>query len=235
VTSECNPETGACELPQFEKRPVQNAASDQVLVSYVGDPMCSWCWGMSPVIEALAAHCAAQGLGFRIVMGGLRAGGGDPWNAAFRDFLRREWTHIAKQTGQPFGFHLLERSAFNYDTEPACRAVVAARGLNSRQSALRFFAEVQRKFYVEGEDPKETVFYRDICRTLGIDFAAFEAAFLSPAAIAAVHGDFALTRQLGVTGFPSVVMQSGTTLKKLSVGYAPFETLADRLSKGISN
>ena len=44
----------------------------------------------------------------------------------FREFLRREWTHIAKVTGQPFGFSLLSAKHFDYDTEPACRAVVVA-------------------------------------------------------------------------------------------------------------
>ena len=113
MSMECDPVTGACLLPGTEMPRPQTAARDRAQVSYIGDPMCSWCWGMSPVIEALAVHCAEQGLGFRLVMGGLRAGGGDAWNAGFRGFLRQEWTHIAAQTGQPFGFGLLERSAFS--------------------------------------------------------------------------------------------------------------------------
>ena len=25
---------------------------------YVGDPMCSWCWGFAPVLDQLAGHYA---------------------------------------------------------------------------------------------------------------------------------------------------------------------------------
>ena len=235
MTTECDPETGACLLPGAAAQRPDAADSDQVQVFYIGDPMCSWCWGMSPEIEALAVHCADRGMRFRLVMGGLRAGGGDAWNAAFRDFLRQEWTHIAAQTGQPFGFRLLERSAFSYDTEPACRAVVSARELFGQgQDAIRrelaFFAAVQRKFYVEGEDPKEPVFYHDICMATGIDPEQFEKHFAGPGAVAATQREFRLARQLGVRGFPTVMLQNAAGLHEISVGYAPFATLADRLS-----
>lgn len=231
----CDPETGACLLPDAETARDETATRAQAQVYYVGDPMCSWCWGMSPEIEALAAHCVEQGLGFRLVMGGLRAGGGDPWNAAFRDFLRQEWTHIAAQTGQPFGFGLLERSAFSYDTEPACRAVVTARELigeapDASHRELAFFAAVQRKFYVEGEDPKEPGFYTDICTATGLDPAKFEKSFSSPEAVAATQREFQLARQLGVRGFPTVMLQTTAGLHEVSVGYASFATLSSRLA-----
>lgn len=236
VSMECDPETGACLLPGAQTSRVEAASGNLTQVYYVGDPMCSWCWGMSPVIEALAVHCAEQGMDFRLVMGGLRAGGGDPWNAAFRGFLRQEWTHIAAQTGQPFGFHLLERSAFSYDTEPACRAVVTARALfaegqEASRRELAFFSAVQRKFYVEGEDPKEAAFYHDICTLTGIDPALFTQNFSSPEAVAPTQREFRLARQLGVRGFPSVLLQTATGLHEISVGYASFASVRERLSK----
>ena len=39
---------------------------------YVMDPMCSWCWGFAPVVEALAEQAAAAGVSLQIVVGGLR-------------------------------------------------------------------------------------------------------------------------------------------------------------------
>lgn len=240
MSMKCDPETGACLVPGAQASRVEPAADNPTQVYYVGDPMCSWCWGMSPVIEALAVHCAELGIGFRLVMGGLRAGGGDPWNAAFRGFLRQEWTHIAAQTGQPFGFHLLERPAFTYDTEPACRAVVTARGLfgaepEARRRELAFFSSVQRKFYVEGEDPKDAAFYHDICSASGLDPARFATNFSGPEAIAATQREFRLARQLGVRGFPSVLLQTEAGVKEISVGYAPFATVRERLSRYRAN
>lgn len=234
MAMECDPVTGLCLLPGAEAPSGDAAARDQMQVYYVGDPMCSWCWGMSPVIDALARHCEDEAMGFRLVMGGLRAGGGDPWNDGFRDFLRQEWTHIAARTGQPFGFRLLERPAFTYDTEPACRAVVTARALfgeapDANRRELAFFAAVQRKFYVEGEDPKEPGFYHEICTATGIEPAIFGTRFASPESQAATRQDFRLARQLGVRGFPTVMLQIPAGLHELAVGYASFAALRERI------
>ncbi len=125
--------------------------------------MCSWCWGISPTVSAVEAFCAAQGIDFSITMGGLRAGGGDPWNETFKSFLRNEWRHIGQTTGQPFGFTLLESEYFNYDTEPACRAVATVKLLQARHQfpvakLLKFFTAIQHKFYVEGQDTTQVDF-----------------------------------------------------------------------------
>ncbi|HAF94352.1 MAG TPA: disulfide bond formation protein DsbA, partial [Pseudomonas sp.] len=39
---------------------------------YVMDPMCSWCWGFAPVMQALAEQAANRGVGLHLVVGGLR-------------------------------------------------------------------------------------------------------------------------------------------------------------------
>ena len=154
--TKCDPVTGACLVPDLNE-PVESAAPAASnarrgwAVHYIGDPMCSWCWGISPTVGALVDFCEAEGIEFSITMGGLRPGGGDQWNAAFKDFLRNEWRHIAQATGQPFGFALLEESHFDYNTEPACRAVATVKLLQARNElpasiALEFFSAVDVKF-----------------------------------------------------------------------------------------
>lgn len=51
MTMECDPETGACLLPGTEEERPDAVARDQAQIFYIGDPMCSWCWGMTPVID----------------------------------------------------------------------------------------------------------------------------------------------------------------------------------------
>ena len=85
--TKCDPVTGVCLLPE-QDGPVDCAVPTVRhgwAVHYVGDPMCSWCWGISPTVSAVEAFCAAQGIDFSITMGGLRAGGGDPF-AGFGGF-----------------------------------------------------------------------------------------------------------------------------------------------------
>jgi putative protein-disulfide isomerase len=88
------------------------------------------------------------------------------------EFLRHHWEEIHERSGQPFNYALLQRDSFNYDTEPACRAVVAARTLDPNAEHL-FFELVQHHFYVQNQDPNQVDFYAPICTKLELDFARF--------------------------------------------------------------
>ncbi len=234
----CDPQSGVCALPQDQNPPVTGTSqpSSRPTVRYVGDPMCSWCWGIAPTLHELAAYCQRHGLDFSVTVGGLRPGGGELWNASFKDFLRHEWEGIGKRTGQPFTFSLLDRASFDYDTEPACRAVVAiSRLLGERKDAsstvLAFFAAIQQKFYVDGQDPKTEDFYRDLCPATGIAYDAFRAEFLSPAARTATSNAFAQSRRWGVRAFPSLLLDIGGQLAPLATGYIERTALIARLEE----
>ncbi|MCW8933223.1 MAG: DsbA family protein [Gammaproteobacteria bacterium] len=237
----CDPVTGACLIPELDK-PVDTAAPAAHhgwAVHYIGDPMCSWCWGISPTVGAVENFCEAQGIEFSITMGGLRAGGGDPWNEAFKDFLRNEWQHIAQATGQPFGFSLLEAADFDYDTEPACRAVATVKLLQARNHlpntiVLKFFSAVQFKFYAEGQDPKVADFYTSICASLALDFDEFRNAFNSPEAQQAVQQEFVRCRQWGVRSFPTLLLEHDGKTAPLAEGFVTTEQVLSRLRKEIA-
>ncbi|MGH6816491.1 MAG: hypothetical protein ACREC6_12385, partial [Hyphomicrobiaceae bacterium] len=57
---------------------------------YFADPMCSWCYGFSPVIAALAERFAGR-LPIRAVMGGLRAGNTRPMRPQDKEAIRGAW------------------------------------------------------------------------------------------------------------------------------------------------
>lgn len=236
----CDPVTGACVLPEPASATGPSAGGGrEVAVHYVGDPMCSWCWGISPTVREIAHFCDEQGLGFTLTMGGLRAGGGDEWNSHFKDFLRNEWRHIAQVTGQPFGFSLLDAQHFNYDTEPACRAVTTVKLLQAQQGlpagvVLGFFSAVQRKFYVQGQDPTEVGFYQSVCADLGVEYAAFKSVFESAEARQAVQQEFALCRQWGVRSFPSLLLEQQGSISVLAVGMVRSEQILSAVQQVIT-
>jgi putative protein-disulfide isomerase len=233
VNPSCDPELGACLIP-LQKQPIRQATETALKVYY--DPMCSWCWGMSPVTSQLSDWCTKKNVPFSIVMGGLRAGGGDPWNAQFINFLRREWRHINNATGQPFSFKLLDRASFQYDTEPACRAVETAKSLllaegrDAERDSLKFFSAVQRKFYVDADDPKNISFYESVCAELQLDFQLFSDWFQSTEMHQLTMRQFALTHELGCRGFPSVIGKKDGHNIEISVGYCDFAKLESKLA-----
>lgn len=226
----CDPETGLCTVPDIEPGALAEIKISETLeVIYVGDPMCSWCWGISPALHQLEMRAAQQGIPFRIVVGGLRPGGGDPWNEQFLDFLKHHWEEVNQRSGQPFGYALFEREAFNYDTEPSCRAVVAARQMDPGKEH-RFFELVQHYFYVQNEDPNLAEFYRPICEQLGLDYPVFLSLFQSEQVRQQTQAEFNLNRQWGVRAYPTVLLRKENQLHLLARGYASYEEMWAQLS-----
>ncbi|MEM8583937.1 MAG: DsbA family protein [Bacteroidota bacterium] len=220
----CDPETGLCTPAPLSESSEVPAFRGDVEIIYVGDPMCSWCWGISPALNQLRQAALANGILYRIVLGGLRPGGGDAWNEEFRDFLKHHWEEVNDRSGQPFGHQLFELEQFNYDTEPSCRAVVAARQILP-DTESRFFELVQYRFYVLNEDPAQTDFYKPICEELDINFERFTEVFASEEAKAMTLQDFQTNRSWGVRGYPTVIFRKDNQLMAIARGYAEFEQM----------
>jgi len=220
----CDLENGVCEIPDLDNNKNEIAKLKNTTLYYVGDPMCSWCWGLSPALKQLEQYCNEHDIAFSIVVGGLRAGGGDLWNSEFKNFLREEWAHIGKTTGQQFTFKLLDEEYFNYDTEPACRAFVVGRELIERhnispQNKLVLFSMIQKKFYTEGLDPKEVNFYQSICAELKIPYSDFKEEFNKKENFQKTKDEFLKARSLKIRGFPSLVLLKDNESKLISTGY----------------
>lgn len=230
----CDPKTGICTPSSLEELQMigNNTLTEKTEIIYIGDPMCSWCWGISPALIKLRDHYRSKEVGFRVVVGGLRPGGGDPWNQEMKDFLREHWGHVTEKSGQPFGYELMDKEDFNYDTEPSCRAIVAAKPLVGDQE-MEFFEEVQRKFYVESEDPGALLFYESICEKFNMDFSEFSQRFESEEVRYETRNEFMLNRQWGVQGYPSIVLLHRDQLFLVAHGYATLADMKAQIEKTI--
>lgn len=144
---------------------------------YFGDPMCSWCWGITNHLGKLREEFKGR-LDFEMVMGGLRPGGGELWNEEMKTMLRQHWEHVEEASGQPFNYALLDWDEFEYDTEPPARAVRVIRDLKPEKE-LMFYEATQRAFYVENHDPNTIDFYKPLCDQIEVSFETFKALFES--------------------------------------------------------
>lgn len=241
MTLNCDIETGTCSIGDLSpKNPLQTKEylHDMSLI-YIGDPMCSWCWGSSGVVKEARASALEKGIQFSAIVGGLRPGGGDEWNDTIKRFLRKEWGNIQHATKQPFSFKILDREEFNYDTEPSCRAVVVARDMwqgidDNDQKLLDFFSAIQYKFYVGGEDPTTLDFYKSICIEHGIDFEKFSEIFESTEAKDKTHEEFLLNRSWNIKGFPSFALRVGNQVTPIGSGYMQIDTINQAIQTAIS-
>jgi putative protein-disulfide isomerase len=191
---------------------------------YFADPMCSWCYGFSPVIAALAERLRGR-LPLRLVMGGLRPGTREALAPAEKDVLGKAWLRVAAATGQAFDLGVLRGQDFCYDTEPACRAVVAVRRTRP-QLALCFMARLQRAFYAENRDITCDGTIAAVAAEAGLARQEFSDAFEAAATRNETFRDFLSAQELGIRGFPTLIAGGEATGYILvSSGYRPLTDL----------
>ncbi len=193
-------------------------------IIYIGDPMCSWCWGFSPVLRQIEATYGEHAP-LRLIVGGLHAFDSDPMSDEYKARIKHHWEQVAAATGQPFNYAFFDREGFVLDTEPACRASVVVRNLQPN-ALMSFYERIHKGFYVEDTDTTQLETFVGYAEAEGIDTDAFAQAFESEAAKEETISDFAWCQQSGVTGFPTVVLREDDTMAALTIGYQPFDAIA---------
>ncbi len=197
---------------------------------FVLDPMCSWCWGFAPVVETIRK---SYGHRYDIVpvMGGLRGSGEMVWDDAAKAYLRAHWQKVADATGQPFEKRLLEKERFDYNTYPACKAVVTVRELLGTEAAFVYLHKIQHAFYAHGIDITNPRLLQGYYEQLFGNSGKFAFFFLSERAEVLTEHDFAKARSMGATAFPSVVLVDEEGHMVCQKGYQRLESLISFLKE----
>lgn len=205
---------------------------------YIGDPMCSWCYGFGKEMTTLLEH--HPGLELEIVVGGVRAGATDILDDAGKRFRLDHWERVQATSGLPFNREaFLARENFMYDTEPVCRAVVTARRIAPDSNLLAVFRSLQQAFYVEGLDTTDgrvlSAAAVAALKAVGyeVDPERFHEEWRSEAAITETRADFVRARKLGVRSFPSLLLDTGKGIVEVSPGYAHAQLLDMRLREAM--
>jgi len=115
-----------------------------------------------------------------------------------------------------------------YDTEPASRAVIAAAGIDP-EAIFPYFKSVQAAFYAQGRDVTRTETLAELAEQHTIDKSRFLERFESEDARNKTRTHFRITREAGVRGFPTIVLQAATGQKLLTNGCRPLEELLPEL------
>ena len=168
---------------------------------FVIDPMCSWCWGFHPVIEKLRKDYSKH-YTFSLVVGGLRTSGQMQWDEQSKTYLKQNWDAVQQTTGQTFNPTLLNLTHFDYNTYPACKAIVTVRELWGESAAFEYFTAIQSAFYTQSVDITSI----DVLSSyIHQDKEVFISFYQSDRAELLMQHDFSKARSMGANAFPSTV------------------------------
>jgi len=201
---------------------------------YVGDPMCSWCYGFGKeMTKLMAMHPELE---LEIIVGGVRAGATDVLDQAGKEFRLGHWARVEANSGLPFNREaLMARENFVYDTEPVCRAVVTARKLAPSADLLAVFRALQHAFYVDGRDTTNgRVLSEVVSAQLQLDVETVLRVWQDGDTIAQTRADFARVRSLGVRSFPALLLDTDKGIVEVSGGYAHVAQLEQQLQRALA-
>ncbi|SCY65154.1 DsbA family protein [Desulfoluna spongiiphila] len=201
-------------------------------IIYVGDPMCAWCFGFEPVLDALMERFEST-VPFRFIMGGLRVEDPFPITEALKPKLLENWQGVTRTTGQTINGHLLaDAPGFLYDSAPASRAFVAVRRLNEAL-ALPYYRALHHAFYLEMKDITQAGVLCGLAAGIGVSPDQFTRLAQSESVRLEAQNDFDLARDYNAQAFPALVLKEGPHASVLNQGYKELSALTGILDDWI--
>ncbi|MEP7278566.1 MAG: DsbA family protein [Bacteroidota bacterium] len=204
------------------------------IIFYCYDAYCGWCYGFSPVIKKLAETDSDQ-YNFEVLSGGMIISETPKPIAATAGYILKAYKTVEENTGIAFGSDYLwhiknpDKSDWFPDSEKPAIALCVFKDYH-QDNQVAFAADLQYALHYEGRDLCDDEAYRHLLEKYAIPAAGFYQKLHSPEYKEKAYYEFALVKQLQVTGFPAVLMQvSETKFYLISRGYTDYATLLTRI------
>ncbi|MCY4052201.1 MAG: DsbA family protein [Gammaproteobacteria bacterium] len=196
----------------------QSVKQDLGVLIYVHDPMCSWCWALRPQLDLLL-HSLPNDFRIMRLLGGLAPDSNEPMPETMRRHLQEVWrniTHIVP--GTKFNFDFWRNCIPRRSTYPACRAVIAARNQGDEWDE-KMTKSIQKAYYLEARNPSDNQTLIEIAETIGLNVERFTDELDSQQTQRTLLDEIRLSREMGISGFPSMMLKRGNQLNYLPVDY----------------
>ena len=192
-----------------------------VKILIVTDPMCSWCWGMTPEVDRARAVLPEA---FDLLLGGINVHGTQPIGEFGRSHLMGIWREVQATTGQAFGFKL--PTPLIYNSTLPCVAVQAVRQVIG-VPPFDYLHLLQERFFVDGVDINDLDALTGAAIDCGVSRAAFVQAAGSERVRAEVQFQINTSRVFGTNALPSVLSEQKGDRRLLAGGYLNAEALLE--------
>ncbi|HWI93706.1 MAG TPA: DsbA family protein [Flavisolibacter sp.] len=211
----------------------------QPTIYYCYDAYCGWCYGFSPIISRIAEEYKDK-LVFDVLSGGMILPKEPTHFAPMAQYIQGAYKRVEELTGIKFGqdflwhvFHPDETDWFPDSTKSAIAMCIFKEYYP--EQAVFFAKDLQYALNYEGRDLTDNEAYRHLLAKWNIPEDDFYVKLKSEEYKEKAYYEFALVKQLQVTGFPAVLLQvTDSKFYLLASGFTDYETLKRRIEKVLS-
>jgi putative protein-disulfide isomerase len=163
-------------------------------------------------------------------MGGLAPDSNDPMSEEMQHYLQMTWRQIQTTIpGTEFNFDYWRLNTPRRSTYPACRAVLSARA-QAAELEDAMLEGIQRAYYLEAKNPSDTPVLIDIAKAIGCNVAQFTQDLTSPTINRLLQNEMHRARELGATGFPSLIhVADNSTHRLLDIHYGNHQYILEQI------
>jgi len=204
------------------------------IIIYCYDAWCGWCYGFSPVIKSLHEKYKNQ-FDFETLSGGMIPVESTQHIGKIAGYIKDAYKTVEGMTGIRFGDDFLwhinnpDLSDWYPNSEMAAIAMSILKDINPARS-IEFAADLQFALYSEGRDLTDPEAYRHLIEKYEFDPKVFYENLKSDEYKEKVYYDFSLIKQLNVTGFPTLFIQTDESkLYMISRGYSDEKSIEKRI------
>jgi putative protein-disulfide isomerase len=214
---------------KFCPRIPQMSESPAITLYYVHDPMCSWCWGFSPVWNQIKQELPQQ---IKLIswVGGLAPDSDEAMPQSMRDHLQATWKRISDVIpGTQFNFDFWTLNTPRRSTYPACRAVIVARQMADKEDEMTL--AIQHAYYLEAKNPSDLETLNEVAVSIGLDLEQFRQRMFSTELLQDFESELQSVRNIGVNSFPSLVLESGASRFNIPINYTSAEVVLQDIQR----
>jgi len=170
---------------------------------YVLDPMCSWCYGLSPIWKKLLKKLPHD-LEVVYVQGGLAPHSDEPMDPNMQMMLENTWRQIETKVGVGFNYDFWKNCKPRRSTYLACQAAIAARLQNKEYEMIN---AIQEQYYLNAKNPSNRDILEEAAKNIDLDIKNFSKDLESEKVIDIFKNDLKLRDKLNIHSFPSLVLK----------------------------
>jgi putative protein-disulfide isomerase len=200
---------------------------------YIYDPLCGWCYGFGPVMQQIEQ--AFPHLPIEVLSGGMVLGDRVGPIGRMSDYLLKAIPHLEQTTGVRIGapyMEIIRKGDMVLSSEKPCIALTVFKSL-SNQSAVAFAKAIQTQLFEHGNHLDDEAVYESLCVQFDLPWEVFQQKLRSEDYKKRTYEEFAYVQQMGVTGFPCLLLVQENQGYLLSRGYSPLESLKENIESVI--
>lgn len=201
-------------------------------IIYVYDALCGWCYGFSDVMTKLYQEYKND-FKFEVISGGMILGDREGPIGKSAALIKTHLPRIEETAGVIFGEKFLEVLEEGTQVQSSEKPAVALAVFKSfaPDKAVLFASDLQKEKYRNGVDLSLNDSYLQIVEKFDIKAHDFFGKLNSEEFKQAAYYEFALAKQLQVTGYPAAFIKTNDrNFYMIAKGYASYETMKLRIS-----